>query len=675
MPALMAQVCDAEGGVVLATSEEWEAEYSLAWEAQTYSFRMNWFDPWQEWLDARRLPADWTTSLEPRFAKAVKVQEFAGRRLYRRGIPQLERRTVEAVSIVRCEELAALENRVRTEDLSIALSMPGAPLRCTRIERPKALLADGIDGVAVLDGARPARPGQAAYDPALVLDFGRQVKGCLELEVEGPAGATLDVGFAEQLIDGWFNNSLECQLCARYILREGRQVWRLFSWRSWRYLKLRLRNAGPVRIYRLQAIEERWPAQGDNNFRCEDQRLQRIYDLCNRTLDLGCGEIFMDTPWREQGQWLGDAAGVTVEMVLANWPDASLAGKYLREAAWNKKEADGGLLLNITSIDAGVGPNRNTIPDYSLWWVRALWIYYLNTGRSDYLNTLFPDVRGVLGAFERHVNADGLAENMPGWIFIDWAAVDCEGVGAALNGIYALALECGAKMAEEIGEAEVARDYRERLARLRDVFSRTFWDKARGCFADARRDGCLSQVISEHTNALALWAGFASEGQAACVVENVFRRPLAGVVEAQPFFTAFVMQALDAAGEFDLAMEILRERWGGRMVDTGYETALEEWSCLGSPRSGEFEGFLRSQSHVWSAAPVHFLIDNLIGLKILEPGGKRIALEPRMIGVDYRVRRPIAGGWLTVECCKGELRVETPPGVKLLEAEEVFSTV
>ncbi|MDP0497339.1 MAG: family 78 glycoside hydrolase catalytic domain, partial [Verrucomicrobiota bacterium JB024] len=205
MPALLAEIRNADGETVLATSEEWEAEHSPAWEAQTYSFRMNWFDPWQEWLDARRLPADWTTSLEPRFAKAVKVREFADRRLYRRSIPQLERRTVEAESIVRCEELTALENRVRTEDLSIALSMPGAPLRRTRIERPKALLAGGVSGVTVLEGAQP---GQAAYDPALVLDFGRQVKGCLELEVEGPSGATLDVGFAEQLIDGWFNNSL-----------------------------------------------------------------------------------------------------------------------------------------------------------------------------------------------------------------------------------------------------------------------------------------------------------------------------------------------------------------------------------------------------------------------------------------------------------------------------------
>jgi hypothetical protein len=162
----------------------------------------------------------------------------------------------------------------------------------------------------------------------------------------------------------------------------------------------------------------------------------------------------------------------------------------------------------------------------------------------------------------------------------------------------------------------------------------------------------------------------ASAEQTACVVENIFRRPMSGVVEAQPFFTAFVMQALDAVGEFGLAMDILCERWGGRMVDPGYETALEEWSCLGSPRNGAFEGFLRSQSHAWSAAPAHFLIDNLIGLKILKPGGTRIALKPRMIGADYRVRRPLAGGWLTVECNGGGMRVQTPPGVELAEAGE-----
>lgn len=652
-PSLLAELRDADGGVVLGTSSRWEACHSGAWRAQTYHFRMNWFDPWQEWLDARKLPSDWTTRLTPVFGNAVEVRPAPKRELYLRDIPPLIRRPVRARSIVHQEELTALDNRMRPEDLSIALSMVGHPPKRIRIEQAEALLASDASGPAVLSIAKPLTPGEPILEPALVLDFGRQLKGCLEIEVEGPAGATLDFGFSEQLIDGWFNNSLEGQLCARYILREGRQVWRMFSWRAWRYLKVRLREVGPVKIHRLEAIEETWLEEPAENFRSADGSLQRVYDLCMRTLDLGCGEIVMDTPWREQGQWLGDAAGVTLELILANWKDSSLAAKFLREASWNC--ADSGLLLNITSVGANVGPNRNPIPDYSLWWVRALWIYYLNTGRREFLKALYPQVRGVLDAFNLYINAEGLIENMPGWVFIDWAALDREGACAALNGVYALALRHGALIADAAGEAVDAEGYRARYECVSSAFRRTFWSDERGCYMDASRNGCLSTVVSEHTNAMALWAELASEVQRGPIIENVFRVPFSDVVEAQPFFTAFVLQALDAVGEFDLALSIVRERWGGRMVDRGYETALEEWSCLGSWRSGKFEGFLRSQSHVWSAAPGYFLIDNLIGLKILEPGGGRISVTPRNIGADYQIRRPLAGGWLTVKCRGGSL--------------------
>ena len=78
------------------------------------------------------------------------------------------------------------------------------------------------------------------YDPCIILDFGKVITGYLVIDVEGREGSMIDVGYAERLIDGHFVNSLETLHCAgRYILREGRQQFRFFSWEGEKFLARR----------------------------------------------------------------------------------------------------------------------------------------------------------------------------------------------------------------------------------------------------------------------------------------------------------------------------------------------------------------------------------------------------------------------------------------------------
>lgn len=54
---------------------------------------------------------------------------------------------------------------------------------------------------------------------------------------------------------------------------------------------------------------------------------------------------------------------------------------------------------------------------------------------------MYPAALRIIGAFDRHCNAQGLIQDMPGWVFIDWAFVDRRGQCAALNGLFYAAME------------------------------------------------------------------------------------------------------------------------------------------------------------------------------------------------------------------------------------------
>ncbi|RKY00169.1 hypothetical protein DRP77_11915, partial [Candidatus Poribacteria bacterium] len=92
----------------------------------------------------------------------------------------------------------------------------------------------------------------------------------------------------------------------------------------------------------------------------------------------------------------------------------------------------------------------------------------------------------------------------------------------------------------------------------------------------------------------------------------------------------------------------------------GARSTFEEWYQNGSWRSGSFSGFLRSHSHAWSAYPAKFLIWNLIGFEIAEPGCRRVRVNPKETPFDYSVVCPTPLGDVRVVRRNGEVRVEAP---------------
>ena len=687
---LLAELRSPNHGVLRATGDErWRCRTADAWAIDTAAFEMNRFEPYQEVFDARREPVGWQQAgfddsgwerPVPVAAAGDGLPSGQWQTLLPRPIPPMEESEIRPVSLT-VEECLWLEPRTRP-DLSIRLSQVGRPLNRAQIVDEDHLLNGW--GPAVLrcsDDHLRDHTVDGVYDPCVTLDLGRQQTAYIELEVDGPAGAVVDIGVAERLVDGHFNNAIEGQFACRVVLAGRRLRWRSMAWRGFRYLRLRVGRTGPagepVVIHSLRVVRTRYRFVDAGSFECADPQLNGVFELCRETVRLCAHESIMDTPWREQAQWLGDVSAVTAPAIRTLFADTALVEKFIDQAA--RSQHDLGTLASISNGAArpGVRPTQD-IPDYTLWWVIDLLEHYDFTGDLELLRRCLPVLRRVLSGFARHRTEYGTAASF-GWVFIDWADVDTDGECAALNAIYHGALRSAAEIAERLGATDDHDRWSEEADRLRAGCLERFWSPEDQLFFDAvHPDGTRSTKISEQTNFAAIRFGLIDGEPARRLADRVLRSDRA--TEAQPFFASVLVDALHRVGRTDRALQLIGDRWGERMLDRGATSCYEEWGINGSWRSGEYAGFLRTESHAWGAHPATFLIKNLIGLQILEPGRSRVRIDPYP-GLDYSSSYPTPWGPLrvTVDSSDPErpiitasapasVQLEAPPSVLITTA-------
>ena len=161
--------------------------------------------------------------------------------------------------------------------------------------------------------------------------------------------------------------------------------------------------------------------------------------------------------------------------------------------------------------------------------------------------------------------------------------------------------------------------------------------------------------MSEHGHAAALAFNCLPDEIAKTIIHQAYENNQRdNWVECQPYFTRVLLEGLHAHQRRDLALEIIEERWGKRFRDRGLDSCPEEWTANGSFRNGNWTGFVRTISHAWSACVSEFLQRRLSGIKILEPGGKKISVDPYDADFSYELRIPLQHGWVTVKHLPGK---------------------
>ena len=138
-----------------------------------------------------------------------------------------------------------------------------------------------------------------------------------------------------------------------------------------------------------------YPLERKGSFASSDTELKSIWETCAWTQQCCSLDAYVDTPWREQTQWWGDA----------------------RVQAWNTFHLAGDARLfrrGIAQIAAQTTPDGVTyghaptmahsciLPDFTLIWMLTIWDYYWQTGSTEPLLAHHEIIQNALAYFRDH---------------------------------------------------------------------------------------------------------------------------------------------------------------------------------------------------------------------------------------------------------------------------------
>ncbi|MBK7258517.1 MAG: family 78 glycoside hydrolase catalytic domain [Ignavibacteriae bacterium] len=510
-------------------------------------------------------------------------------------------------------------------------------------EHPRIIDASGLTGGGAGATFVPGdEPG--AY---VVLDFGKEVAGFPVLEISGAAGGEIiDIGYSEFLSgpDGTvlspaagLTGVVNCDRGAvhyadRYICKPGPQSFRTFDKRAFRFMQVDVRALKqPLRLGAVRLILSTYPVEYAGGFECSDAVLNRIWDVGRWTVQLNMEDAYTDCPWRERGQWWGDARIQALVNYYA-FGDLALIGRGIRSVA-QSQDAEG--------WTRGIYPtdwSYAILPTFSLLWIISVHDYIQHAGDRALPGEVFAEMERVIEACERYRAEHGLLRDMPHWMFVDWAAgIDTTGESAAANALYFGALRALEGIARYLGRPVVAGRYAAIADEVRSGMKRILWDEERKCFRENWKEGVLSKDVSEQANCWAVAFGVVEGDDAVTLLHAVRNDGQANVVTGSPYFAFYMLDMFARAGEHRAMLDFIRERWT-RMLEWGATTWWETWE----PNV--------SHCHGWSAGPTYYLQSEILGVKPGTPGWEEITIEPHPAGLAWaRGTVPTPRGTVTVE--------------------------
>lgn len=254
---------------------------------------------------------------------------------------------------------------------------------------------------------------------------------------------------------------------------------------------------------------------------------------------------------------------------------------------------------------------------------------YLYTGELDVATKHYEALKAKL--LMEKARADGL---LVASAIVDWPALERDNynhgitdpdnpkqvglmVNTVANAFYLHALGQMALLADALGNANEARDFRETAAKVKCSFQRAFFDPARGLYTD----GEGSDHTSQHANFFPLAFGLVPEPHIDSVADFIVSKGMACSV----YGAQYLLEALFAAGRADHAIGLMAARgprsWR-RMIEEGSTMTWEAWGP-------EFKPNL-TWNHAWGAAPANIISRFVLGVRPLNPGFSKILIAPRL---------------------------------------------
>ena len=506
--------------------------------------------------------------------------------------------------------------------------------------------------------AQPAAFTIAAHTKAVILlDRTHLTTAYPELVVSGGKGAQVTLRYSEVLRfpgkkDPGNRNEIEGRQSEgnydEFVADGGaRRFYSTLWWRTWRYLEVTVdAKDEPLTIDDLRSVYTGYPFERKARFDSDSPELNTMLDVGWRTARLCAHETYVDCPYYEQLQYIGDTR-VQALISLFNTGDARL----MRNAI---ELVDGTRTGDMISLSRAPSWVPQYIPGFSLMWIGMVHDYWMYRDDPDFVRRMLPGVRSVLAWFARLQKPSGSLNAVPYWDIVDnlerrmrlgqdepgWAPID-------LNLL--LAYQWAADLEDGVGYKGLAQEYRTEAARMKTALAALYLDPSRKLFADTPDKKTFSQPV----NVMAILAGLVPPAEEHAWIDRTIDDP--GITKSGLYFRYYLHLAANVAGAGDRFVGLL-DPWR-RMLDRGLTT----WSEFDASDS-------RSDCHAWSASPNVEIFRTILGVDTAAPGFRRVIVRPflgkltRASGAIPHPKGEIAVR-LALRNGKLEAEVSLPPGI------------
>lgn len=528
---------------------------------------------------------------------------------------------------------------------------------------PALRRVEGLSGVNPGDLQFPLRIPAGTHS-VLLLDQKELTTAFPVLTVQGGRGAKLKLRYSEGLFEtkppklkgnrDVVEGKVSRGYADTYVADGSKRIYRTLFWRTFRYLQLEVETGSePLVLEDLHGIYTGYPFEVRAKFEGGTPLHQRILGIGWHTARLCAHETYMDCPYYEQLQYVGDTR-IQALVSLFMTGDARLMRNAI-ELLDSSRTSEGATLSRAPST------LPQYIPPFSLWWIAMVHDYWRYVDDPAFVREMLHGTHAILDFYSAYLGKDNLLHGMPWWNFVDWVHSWENGVppmsGDLMPGTIQVqllqAFQHAAELEEFFGNPETASVWKQRADAGWTAIQTTFWDRRGRLFSEDAEH----KFPSQHVNSLVVLSGRLPASDAHDLIDRVSRVPREDkkMAHCTVYFRYYLDRALSAAGWGDRYLERLGT-WEGMLAD-----GLTTWAETDVPDS-------RSDCHAWGASPNIEFFRNVLGVDSAGPGFSKVRIRPNLGSLQSASGVvPHPKGLIRVEVTREggavKHKVTLPPGV------------
>ncbi len=534
----------------------------------------------------------------------------------------------------------------------VSSSLPQMELTYQRLKAVRK--SEGVKVPAVFPKEKSQFTIPANTQCSIVLDQEELTNAYLTLNFSKGKNSAISLDYAEGLFTKYPHKGNRNEIDGKIfigkkdsIISNGGQdqQFTTLSFRTYRYIQLKVKTQNePLVINDIYGTYTAYPFELHASLDTDNKELKQIFDIGWRTARLCAYETYMDCPYYELLQYIGDTR-IQAMVSLYNSGDDRLVKNFINQIDYSRQPEGITMSRYPSSMPQYITP-------FSLWYIGSVYDYMMYGSDLGFVKGKLNGIRQILEYFEQFQQEDGRVKDLPWWNFTDWVNVKGwplgarkagkDGCSALIDLQLLMAYQAAADLEKELGFKEIYQSYLQKVEKLKAAIKANYWDGSKQLYADESE----KTLFSQHANAMAILTGVTTKEESVHLGKQLLTDST--LAPASIYFKYYLHQALTKAGYGDQYTEWL-DIWREN-IKLGLTTWAED---SGVERA-------RSDCHAWGASPNIEFFRVILGIDSDAPGFSKVKIEPHLGDIkEIGGEMPHPNGIIKVHYAKSRDKLKT----------------